>query len=70
MAVLDGGADDYITKPFGSEELLARIRTALRHSARVASSHPRSKMSREGLEIDFEKRLVTLKREGDSSDTD
>ena len=60
-AVLDGGADDYITKPFGSEELLARIRTALRHSARVASIAPQEqKYSREGLEIDFEKRLVTL----------
>lgn len=61
VAVLDGGADDYITKPFGSEELLARIRTALRHSARVASIAPQEqKYSREGLEIDFEKRLVTL----------
>lgn len=61
VAVLDGGADDYITKPFGSEELLARIRTALRHSARVASIAPQEqKYSRGGLEIDFEKRLVTL----------
>lgn len=61
VEVLDGGADDYITKPFGSEELLARIRTALRHSARVAAVTPQEqKYSREGLEIDFEKRLVTL----------
>lgn len=61
VEVLDGGADDYITKPFGSEELLARIRTALRHSARVAAIAPQDqKYSREGLEIDFEKRLVTL----------
>lgn len=61
VEVLDGGADDYITKPFGSEELLARIRTALRHSARVAAVAPQEqKYSREGLEIDFEKRLVTL----------
>lgn len=61
VAVLDGGADDYITKPFGSEELLARIRTALRHSARVTAIAPQEqKYSREGLEIDFEKRLVTL----------
>ena len=58
---LERGADDYITKPFGSEELLARIRTALRHSARVAAVTPQEqKYSREGLEIDFEKRLVTL----------
>ena len=61
VVVLDGGADDYITEPFGSEELLARIRTALRHSARVASIAPQEqKYSREGLEINFEKRLVTL----------
>lgn len=34
VTALDGGADDYMTKPFGVEELLARLRTALRHTAR------------------------------------
>ena len=61
---LNIGADDYITKPFGSEELLARIRTALRHSAQVASSGPRETVySRDGLVIDFDKRVVTLNGE-------
>ena len=40
VAALDLGADDYITKPFGTSELLARIRTSLRHSDRMASNSP------------------------------
>ena len=38
IAALDGGADDYLTKPFGAGELLARLRVALRHAARTTAS--------------------------------
>ncbi|MBS6398261.1 MAG: response regulator [Clostridiales bacterium] len=61
VQALDQGADDYITKPFGNSELLARIRTALRHSNRMQTDDSivhRSYQSK-GLRIDFEKHLVT-----------
>jgi two-component system KDP operon response regulator KdpE len=58
VQALDAGADDYIVKPFGTEELTARIRAALRRST-AAESLP-SFVSNE-LTIDFEKRVVTLK---------
>ncbi len=40
VAALDQGADDYVTKPFGMEELLARIRAALRHQLQVRGERP------------------------------
>jgi two-component system KDP operon response regulator KdpE len=40
IAALDAGADDYLTKPFGVGELLARIRVALRHASRIAGDGP------------------------------
>ncbi|MGN0157684.1 MAG: response regulator [Brotaphodocola sp.] len=61
IEALDAGADDYITKPFGSGELLARIRTAMRHSSQAGSSQQQAQIYRcDGLMIDFDKRLVTL----------
>lgn len=65
VEILDAGADDYITKPFGSEELLARIRTALRHS-RIYSTASETRQEhlpdvRTGeLEIHFDRRTVTV----------
>lgn len=58
VAALDMGADDYLTKPFGTAELLARIRTALRHSQRMEANS--SKYEVGGLIIDFERRLVKV----------
>ena len=58
VQALDAGADDYVTKPFGSEELMARIRAALRRTV-PAESLP-SFVSHD-LTIDFDKRSVTLK---------
>lgn len=62
VEALDLGADDYITKPFGSAELLARIRTALRHSQKGAlgNTPEKGKLITHDLVIDFDKRLVTL----------
>ena len=62
LILLDLGADDYITKPFGSAELLARIRTSLRHSTRMNTSsdqlfHPYKCGE---LILDFEKRTLTI----------
>ncbi len=58
VQALDAGADDYVVKPFGSEELMARIRAGLRRSA-TAESIP-SFVSHD-LTIDFDKRLVMAK---------
>lgn len=63
ITALDLGADDYITKPFSGGELLARIRTALRHTQNLASNpNPTTEKTYRfgGLYIDFERRLVTV----------
>ena len=62
MKGFDALADDYITKPFGTSELLARIRTSLRHSNRMASNSPLyiRPYKCQGLILDFEKRMLTL----------
>lgn len=62
VAALDAGADDYITKPFGTEELMARIRTAIRHSNKIVDDRVNSARpySAKDLTVDFNKRLVTV----------
>lgn len=58
VTALDLGADDYVSKPFGVEELMARIRTALRH--RLASEGSPPVFSSGGLAVDLVRRRVTV----------
>jgi len=53
VSALDAGADDYLTKPFGIEELLARIRVALRHKSQVPTDIKRTLVRAGKLEIDL-----------------
>jgi two-component system KDP operon response regulator KdpE len=58
VQALDAGADDYVVKPFGIEELLARIRAALR---RTNASDPLPPVNSPDLQIDFESRKVLVR---------
>jgi two-component system, OmpR family, KDP operon response regulator KdpE len=60
VAALDAGADDYVTKPFGIEELLARIRAALRRSPASPENGPSGYTTRD-LEMDFAARRVRVR---------
>lgn len=57
---LDLGANDYITKPFGTGELLARVRATLRTNRGAAGSLPGSKFTLHDMVIDYDRRLVTI----------
>ncbi len=59
ITALDNGADDYLTKPFNAQELLARIRVGLRHNQN-SSKEVQDKILISDLFIDFEKHLVTI----------
>jgi two-component system KDP operon response regulator KdpE len=57
IAALDAGADDYLTKPFGTGELMARMRVALR---RLASSPDEPILQVDELQMDLSRRVVTV----------
>lgn len=65
IGALDAGANDYITKPFGAGELLARVRAALRNNRFSAEEGrlPGGRFVLKDLEIDYDARLVFIKRE-------
>ena len=59
VRALDLGADDYVTKPFGMDELLARLRAALRHRLQQQGERP---IFRSGdLSVDLVRRIVTVR---------
>lgn len=62
VAALDKGADDYLTKPFGIEELLARIRVALRHSEQ-SLGNKQSTITAGAVTVDLARHIVTLSGE-------
>lgn len=60
VTALDAGADDYLTKPFSTDELMARIRVAVRHAVPIEEL----RLFRAGdLQVDLTRRLVTVKGE-------
>lgn len=59
VQALDTGADDYVLKPFGMNELLARIRMALRHQLHTQGERPLFKL--DGLSVDLVRRIVIVR---------
>jgi two-component system KDP operon response regulator KdpE len=65
VAALDSGADDYVTKPFGADELMARIRAALRH--RLQQQGADRTFTSDDLSVDLVRRPGAARRRTTSS---
>jgi two-component system KDP operon response regulator KdpE len=61
VEALDSGADDYVTKPFNMNELVARVRAALRRAARPVQEESASKIEAGDFHIDLNTRVVTVR---------
>ena len=68
IRALEAGADDYLTKPFGAGELIARIHVALRHSAMFQSGQKEPEFTLGELRVDFAKKKGISEGWGDSFD--
>jgi len=61
VQALDAGADDYVTKPFNMNELIARVRAGLRRAARPAQEESASRIEAGDFQVDLNTRIVTVR---------